>query len=119
MTLGAAYTAQAPPVYTVARLGGLSVFRRLDALHVGVWLLLILLITSLYFAAVLRVWQGEAGGEGQKSRQIFCWALGAVFIVFLAVWNQREGLAFAAQQALLVLAALLALIGRAGRGRPT
>lgn len=31
------------PMHTLARLGGLSVFKRFDALHVGIWLLVLLL----------------------------------------------------------------------------
>ena len=56
-TLGTAYTSESQPVYTIARLGGLSVFRRLDALHVGVWLLLFLIKISLYFAGFIKLWQ--------------------------------------------------------------
>lgn len=41
--LGAGYADQGHPVYTVARLGGVSVFRRLDAVHVAIWMLLALL----------------------------------------------------------------------------
>ena len=36
------------PVFTIARLGGLSVFRRMDALHVGVWLLLFLILSLIH-----------------------------------------------------------------------
>lgn len=51
--LGAAGPRQSQPIYTIARLGGISVFRRLDAMHVAVWLLLFYLKISLYFWAFL------------------------------------------------------------------
>lgn len=51
--LGAAGLRQSQPIYTIARLGGISVFRRLDAVHVGVWLLLFYLKICLYFWAFL------------------------------------------------------------------
>lgn len=51
--LGASGLGQSQPVYTIARLGGISVFRRLDAVHVAVWLLLFYLKLSLYFWAFL------------------------------------------------------------------
>ena len=103
MTLGAAYTSEAQPVYTIARLGGLSVFRRLDALHVGVWLLLFLLKISLYFAGFLRLWRNVR----PNSRHGPYWiALAAVLVVFLAVWNQNEAEALLVQQVLLALVVL-------------
>ncbi len=53
LVLGAAGMQQSQPIYTIARLGGISVFRRLDAVHVAVWLLLFYLKLSLYFWAFL------------------------------------------------------------------
>lgn len=53
--LGAGYAGQSHPVYTVARLGGVSVFRRLDAVHVSVWLLLALLRLMLSVWALWRL----------------------------------------------------------------
>ena len=53
--LGAGYAGQSHPVYTVARLGGVSVFRRLDAIHVSVWLLLALLRLMLSVWALWRL----------------------------------------------------------------
>ena len=105
MTLGAAYTWESQPVYTIARLGGLSVFRRLDALHVGVWLLLFLLKISLYFAGFIELWKNV---KSCNPHTPFWIALGAVSAAFLVVWNQREGQALALQQALLLLGLLSA-----------
>ena len=53
--LGAGYAEQSHPVYTIARLGGVSVFRRLDAVHVSVWMLLALLRLMLSGWALLRL----------------------------------------------------------------
>ena len=109
MTLGAAYTSETQPVYTIARLGGLSVFRRLDALHVGVWLLLFLIKISLYFAGFVQLWSNVKPCKGHCHYWI---ALAAVMGVFLAVWNQNEALALAVQQTLLALVLLAAPVRR-------
>ncbi|HJB68124.1 MAG TPA: GerAB/ArcD/ProY family transporter [Candidatus Fournierella excrementigallinarum] len=109
MTLGAAYTSESQPVYTIARLGGLSVFRRLDALHVGVWLLLFLIKISLYFAGFIKLWQNVKACKGHCPYWV---ALAAVMVVFLAVWNQNEAAAMAVQQILLALALLAAPLNR-------
>lgn len=53
--LGAGYADQSHPVYTVARLGGVSVFRRLDAVHVSIWMLLALLRLMLSSWALARL----------------------------------------------------------------
>lgn len=105
MTLGAAYTSETQPVYTIARLGGLSVFRRLDALHVGVWLLLFLVKISLYFAGFLRLWPNVKRCKGHSPYWV---ALAAVLAIFLVVWNQNERAAMLVQQGLLALVVLAA-----------
>lgn len=114
MTLGSAYTSESQPVYTIARLGGLSVFRRLDALHVGVWLLLFLIKISLYFAGFIKLWQNLKCCKGHWPYWL---ALGAVLVTFLAVWNQNEAAAMAIQQSLLVLVLLAAPLNRFLKGR--
>lgn len=118
MTLGAAYANETQPVYTIARLGGLSVFRRLDALHVGVWLLLFLIKISLYFAGFVALWQNIKPCKGHAPYWI---ALAAVMGAFLMVWNQREAQAMLVQQVLLALALLAAptsCIVKKGRKKP-
>ena len=47
LVLGARAAQQMQPLHTLARLGGLSVFKRFDALHVGIWLLALLMKQSL------------------------------------------------------------------------
>ena len=116
MTLGTAYTSESQPVYTIARLGGLSVFRRLDALHVGVWLLLFLIKISLYFAGFIKLWQSIKPCKGHCPYWV---ALAAVMVTFLAVWNQNEAAAMAVQQVLLALVLLAAPLNRFLKGRRT
>ncbi len=116
MTLGTAYTSESQPVYTIARLGGLSVFRRLDALHVGVWLLLFLIKISLYFAGFIKLWQSIKPCKGHCP---YWAALAAVMVTFLAVWNQNEAAAMAVQQVLLALVLLAAPLNRFLKGRRT
>lgn len=113
-TLGAAYTGESQPVYTIARLGGLSVFRRLDALHVGVWLLLFLIKISLYFAGFIKLWKNIKSCKGHSPYWI---ALVAVMVVFLVVWNQNEQAAMAVQQILLLLVLLAVPLGRLWKER--
>lgn len=105
LTLGAAYTQQTQPVFTIARLGGLSVFRRMDALHVGVWLLLFLIKISLYFAGFIRLWTRSFSPKNEHMP--FWAALALVVGVFLAAWNRNETWAFLGQQGLLALGVLL------------
>ena len=113
LTMGAAYAHTTQPVFTIARLGGLSVFRRLDALHVGVWLLLFLVKITLYFAGFIRLWPK---GFIPSGRHAPYWvAFWAVIVVFLAVWNQNEGPAFWVQQGLLAAVALC-MLGRRALG---
>lgn len=107
MTLGAAYVNGSQPVFTIARLGGLSVFRRLDALHVGVWLLLFLIKISLYFAAFVSFWPQRRLCKGHGPYWI---ALTAVMVAFLMVWNQNEAAARLTQQLLLVAAIASSLV---------
>lgn len=108
LTLGPAYTQQTQPVFTIARLGGLSVFRRMDALHVGVWLLLFLVKISLYFAGFIRLWRHSFSPRNEHTP--FWLALALVIGVFLAAWNQNETWAFWVQQGLLVLGMLLIFV---------
>lgn len=113
MTLGPAYTQQTQPVFTIARMGGLSVFRRMDALHVGVWLLLFLIKISLYFAGFIRLWQ--RGFSPKNEHTPFWLALVLVLGVFFAAWNQNETWAFWFQQGLLAAALGLALLSKRRR----
>lgn len=101
--LGQAAARQSQPVYTIARLGGVSVFRRLDAVHVAVWLLLFFLRVGLYLWAILWLVRGP-----QPSKQTAAGsALGAaaILIVFGCLW-----LCPAAQYAYLVQQGLLWLL---------
>ena len=52
LVLGAFEALQVQPIHTLARLGGISVFRRLDALHVSVWLLVSVFRTALLCAGL-------------------------------------------------------------------
>lgn len=52
LVLGGFATAQRQPVYTLARIGGLSVFRRLDSLHSSIWLMALVLKLVVEGAAV-------------------------------------------------------------------
>ena len=47
LVLGSAGAAQLQAAHTLARLGGLSVFRRFDALHTGIWMLAMLVKLAL------------------------------------------------------------------------
>lgn len=96
MTLGPAYQQEEQPLFTIARLGGISVFRRLDALHACVWLLLFFVKITLYFSLFT-----------QSIRQVFpklrghsayYLAVAGVIGVFLAAWGQAEQTAYWVQQ---------------------
>ena len=109
MTLGQGYQQEEQPLFTIARLGGISVFRRLDALHAFVWMLLLLVKLTLYF------WAAE-----ETLRRLFPFfrghgayytAVAGVIGVFLAAWGKAEQTAYWIQQ-LMVLVLILWLIVR-------
>lgn len=52
LVLGSAGAAQFQAAHTLARLGGLSVFRRFDALHTGIWMLAMLVKLALMIFGV-------------------------------------------------------------------
>lgn len=104
MTLGLAYRQEEQPLFTIARLGGISVFRRLDALHACVWLLLFFVKITLYFSVftqtVRRVFPALQGHSA------YYLAVAGVIGVFLGAWGQAEQTAYWIQQA-VVLALLV------------
>lgn len=77
LVLGPFAATQQQPLHTLARIGSLSVFTRLDALHVSVWMLLSLLRISFYCWGVLRLVQGLLPQKKEKSA-------GVAFLLLLA-----------------------------------
>ena len=73
------------------------------------WLLLLLIKISLYFAGFIKLWQNIKPCKGHYPYWV---ALTAVMVVFLAAWNQNETAAMAVQQVLLALALLAAPLNR-------
>ncbi len=55
LVLGQFGALQVQPIHTLARLGGISVFRRLDSLHISVWLLVSVFRTGLLCAGLADV----------------------------------------------------------------
>lgn len=55
LVLGPFGAMQIQPLHTLARIGGISVFRRIDAIHVAIWLLVSLFRTALLCAGLSRV----------------------------------------------------------------
>ncbi len=108
MTMGAAYAGQEQPLYTVARLGGISVFRRLDALHICVWMLLFVLKISFYLAGFCRLWQLAFRGSSARCARLA--ALIGVPVILLLIWGQSTALVFGVQQILLGLGMLFAML---------
>lgn len=51
LVLGTTFTEQTQPIYTLARLGDLSVFKRLDSLHISIWLFSATIKICAFFAA--------------------------------------------------------------------
>lgn len=101
MTLGPAYRQEEQPLFTIARLGGISVFRRLDALHACVWLLLFLIKITLYvliFSQTMRRLLPALKGHGA-----FYLAAAGILGVFLVVWGRAEGIAYWVQQGIVLV----------------
>ncbi len=55
LVLGPFGAMQIQPLHTLARIGGISVFRRIDAIHVAIWLLISLFRTALLCAGLSKV----------------------------------------------------------------
>lgn len=108
LTLGTAYTQQTLPVFTIARLGGISVFRRLDAVHVSVWLLLFLIKIALYFVTVVRIWRKHIPTQNRHTP--YWVAIACVMLLFLLFANNQTNTAFWVQQGLLALVILLTIL---------
>lgn len=108
MALGEVYFQQEQPVFTIARLGGISVFRRLDALHASVWLMLFLIKTTVYCFAAVQLMEGF---NWKLSRHApFFITVAAVLIVFVTQRKAVEPWLFFAQQAGLLTAGVSAAI---------
>lgn len=115
MTLGAAYQQEEQPLFTIARLGGISVFRRLDALHACVWMLLFLVKLTLYFWASTEALRHMI--PALQGHSAFYVILAGVIGVFLAAWGRAEQAAYWIQQgAVLVLLLWLGVMRIAGKG---
>lgn len=104
MTLGPAYQQEEQPLFTIARLGGISVFRRLDALHACVWLLLFFVKITLYFSMFTQTIRRVL--PVLKGHSAYYLAVAGVIGVFLGAWGQAEQAAYWIQQA-VVLALLI------------
>lgn len=66
LTLGSFASVQRQPVYTLARIGGLSVFRRLDSLHSSIWLMALLLGIVMEAAATELLLRGIMPKRGKR-----------------------------------------------------
>lgn len=108
LTLGTAYTLQNLPVFTIARLGGISVFRRLDAVHVSIWLLLFLIKIALYFVVVVRIWRKHIPTQNRHTP--YWVAIACVVVLFMLFGSDQANIAFWVQQGLLALAMVLTLL---------
>lgn len=103
LVLGSQMQAQSQPVHTLARLGHLSVFRRLDALHDGVWTLAAL-AKAAAFASGLR----QAAGLllPQRRRR---WAGGCALAALAAGTCACASLPYAAAEGILTVLTALAM----------
>lgn len=78
LVMGQFEALQVQPIHTLARLGGISVFRRLDAVHVSIWLLV-----SIFRTALLCVGLGEVLRPliAQRYRQAALWCVAVPVLV--------------------------------------
>ena len=70
LVLGSAGAAQLQAAHTLARLGGLSVFRRFDALHTGIWMLVMLAKLALMIFGAKQALGRLASGDFQAGRGV-------------------------------------------------
>ena len=103
LALGQFGALQVQPLHTLARIGSLSVFRRLDAVHVSVWLLAAVFRTALLCAGL-----GETLRPllPEKFRQLSVWLAAAPVLGGAAAgYFLHEWLLTAVQTALVLAAA--------------
>ena len=79
LVLGPSWRSQLQPVYLMARLGRLSVFRRMDAWHLSVWIMLLFLRIALYVWAIARMAR-DASHRRSRTRTFCLAALGALLL---------------------------------------
>ena len=115
MTLGNAYAGQQQPLYTVARLGGISVFRRLDAIHVSVWLLLFILKVSFYIASICCLWKIKFPTHSSSNVRMI--SILGILLCLMAIRRMDERTVFAVQQGLLFVGMLLSMLYRRRRAQ--
>lgn len=88
LVLGQFEALQVQPIHTLARLGGISVFRRLDAVHVSVWLLI-----AVFRTALLCVGLGEVLRPllPSKAKQAAVWVVALpIFAVAVLLYHVPE-----------------------------
>ncbi len=109
LVLGAFEALQVQPIHTLARLGGISVFRRLDALHVSVWLLVSVFRTALLCAGLGDVLRPLFSSHIKHKAVLFAGvpiffvARGMYYIPEIIQQWGETALVFAAAMAILVL----------------
>ena len=112
LALGQFGALQVQPLHTLARIGSLSVFRRLDAVHVSVWLL-----AAVFRTALLCTGLGETLRPllPEKFRQLSVWLAAAPVLAGAAAgYFLPEWLLTAVQTALVLAAAFAPVCYRKG-----
>ena len=113
LVLGPQAQGHSQSAYTVARLGALSVFRRLDALHISTWMMLFYLKIALYFWAAGKLVEHTKTGKNKLSG--FLEASCAVLVFFAMVWYCPDLAVL--QQIMLCLLLLWPFLMKGGRCR--
>lgn len=108
MAMGSSYWQQEQPVFNLARLGGISVFRRLDALHGSVWLLLLLLKITVYCLALVQLLKYSR--PSMPKHLPYALAVAGVLAMFVILRSGSEQLLYQWQQWLLIAAAVSVLV---------
>ena len=92
-----------------------SVFRRLDALHACIWLLLFFVKITLYFSVFTQTIRRVF--PVLKGHSAYYLAVAGVIGIFLATWGQAEQAAYRLQQAVILALLIWLALFRISAGR--
>lgn len=88
LILGQFEALQVQPIHTLARLGGISVFRRLDAVHVSIWLLIAVFRTAILCAGLVDVIRPLVS---KAKKQFVVWTMAIpIFLLALLMYTVPE-----------------------------
>lgn len=113
LIMGNGWQGHNQPVYMLARLGTFSVFRRMDAIHLCVWLMLFFLRISFYFWVIGQLLQDTPLYRGKTS--VFCSSSILALLLFAIIPKFTSEILLAFHQLLLWCILLIPFFWKRGK----